>query len=101
MLPLRANISNNREEKHRTAVGQSGDCVSPVIREVLGVGVEGPTSNLQPGAESALCRTDLMLKIGYDVTPLVGMCTGVGNYTRQLLAHMLAQEGEHDFLLLA
>jgi glycosyltransferase involved in cell wall biosynthesis len=42
-----------------------------------------------------------MLKIGYDVTPLVGMCTGVGNYTRQLLTHMLAQEGEHDFLLLA
>ena len=42
-----------------------------------------------------------MLKIGYDVTPLVGMCTGVGNYTRQLLTHMLAQEDEHDFLLLA
>jgi glycosyltransferase involved in cell wall biosynthesis len=42
-----------------------------------------------------------MLKIGYDVTPLVGMCTGVGNYTRQLLTHMLALDGEHHFLLLA
>jgi glycosyltransferase involved in cell wall biosynthesis len=42
-----------------------------------------------------------MPQIGYDVTSLVGMCTGVGNYTRQLLTHMLAQAGEHDFLLMA
>src|SRR5438093_13672066 len=42
-----------------------------------------------------------MSRIGYDVTPLIGMCTGVGNYTRQLLTHMLALNGEHDFLLLA
>ena len=42
-----------------------------------------------------------MLRIGYDVTPLVGMCTGVGNYTRQLLRHMLDRPGEHDFLLMA
>jgi glycosyltransferase involved in cell wall biosynthesis len=42
-----------------------------------------------------------MLRIGYDVTPLVGVCTGVGNYTRQLLRHMLALEGEHGFLLLS
>ena len=40
-----------------------------------------------------------MLKIGYDITPLVGICTGVGNYTRQLLRHMLDQDGEHEFLL--
>jgi glycosyltransferase involved in cell wall biosynthesis len=42
-----------------------------------------------------------MPRIGYDVTSMVGMRTGVGNYTRQLLAHMLAQDGEHDFLLLS
>jgi len=42
-----------------------------------------------------------MLKIGYDITPLVGICTGVGNYTRQLLSHMLDQDGEHNFLLLS
>src|SRR5688500_11761384 len=42
-----------------------------------------------------------MLKIGYDVTPLAGMCMGVGNYTRQLLTHMLALEGEHSFMLLS
>src|SRR5690349_10367450 len=42
-----------------------------------------------------------MLKIGYDITPLVGQCTGVGNYTRQLLTHMLDHDGEHDFLLLS
>jgi glycosyltransferase involved in cell wall biosynthesis len=42
-----------------------------------------------------------MPRIGYDVTPLVGMCTGVGNYTRQLLMHMLALSGEYDFLLKA
>ncbi|MBK9712666.1 MAG: glycosyltransferase family 4 protein [Kouleothrix sp.] len=42
-----------------------------------------------------------MLKIGYDVTPLAGMCTGVGNYTRQLLTHLLALEGEQSFLLLS
>ena len=42
-----------------------------------------------------------MPRIGYDVTSLVGMCTGVGNYTRQLLAHMLDVAGEHDFLLMA
>jgi glycosyltransferase involved in cell wall biosynthesis len=29
------------------------------------------------------------------------MCTGVGNYTRQLLTHMLALSGEYDFLLMA
>lgn len=40
-----------------------------------------------------------MLKIGYDITPLVGLCTGVGNYTRQLLTHMLQLDGEHNFLL--
>ena len=42
-----------------------------------------------------------MPRIGYDVTSLVGMCTGVGNYTRQLLAHMLDVAGDHDFLLMA
>jgi len=42
-----------------------------------------------------------MPRIGYDVTSLVGMCTGVGNYTRQLLEHMLDVAGEHDFLLMA
>jgi glycosyltransferase involved in cell wall biosynthesis len=42
-----------------------------------------------------------MPRIGYDVTSLVGMCTGVGNYTRQLLAHMLDVASEHDFLLMA
>ena len=41
-----------------------------------------------------------MLRIGYDVTPLVGDTTGVGTYTGQLLAHMLAT-GEHDFALLS
>src|SRR6266545_5286872 len=41
------------------------------------------------------------MRIGYDVTPMAGMCTGVGNYTRQLLAHMLAREGEHSFMLLS
>lgn len=42
-----------------------------------------------------------MPRIGYDVTSMIGMCTGVGNYTRQLLTHMLAVAGEHDFLLMA
>src|SRR3569832_1174188 len=42
-----------------------------------------------------------MLKIGYDITPLVGMSTGVGNYTRQLLHHMLQLDTAHDFLLLS
>src|SRR4051794_25724049 len=46
-------------------------------------------------------RRPVMPRIGYDVTSLVGMCTGVGNYTRQLLAHMLNVAGEHDFLLMA
>lgn len=42
-----------------------------------------------------------MLKIGYDITSLAGICTGVGNYTRQLLSHMLEQDGDHSFLLLS
>ncbi len=42
-----------------------------------------------------------MPRIGYDITPLVGMHTRVGNYTHQLLTHMLALDGEHDFLLLS
>jgi glycosyltransferase involved in cell wall biosynthesis len=42
-----------------------------------------------------------MPRIGYDITPLIGMHTGVGNYTRQLLTHMLALDDEHDFLLLS
>jgi glycosyltransferase involved in cell wall biosynthesis len=42
-----------------------------------------------------------MIKIGYDITPLMGMCTGVGNYTRQLLTHMLEHAADHDFLLLS
>jgi glycosyltransferase involved in cell wall biosynthesis len=42
-----------------------------------------------------------MPRIGYDITSLIGMHTGVGNYTRQLLTHMLALDGEHDFLLLS
>src|SRR5262245_35969209 len=42
-----------------------------------------------------------MPRIGYDVTPLIGMSTGVGNYTRQLLAHMLAAGDEYGFLLLS
>jgi glycosyltransferase involved in cell wall biosynthesis len=41
------------------------------------------------------------MKIGYDVTSLVGLCTGVGNYTRHLLIHMLALGGDHGFLLLS
>src|SRR5262245_57778288 len=42
-----------------------------------------------------------MPRIGYDITSLIGMHTGVGNYTHQLLTHMLARDGEHDFLLLS
>jgi glycosyltransferase involved in cell wall biosynthesis len=42
-----------------------------------------------------------MTRIGYDITALIGLRSGVGTYTRQLLDHMLAQGGEYDFLLLA
>jgi glycosyltransferase involved in cell wall biosynthesis len=39
------------------------------------------------------------MRIGWDATPLLGLRTGVGNYSAQLLAALLEQEPDWDFLL--
>jgi glycosyltransferase involved in cell wall biosynthesis len=39
------------------------------------------------------------MRIGWDATPLLGLRTGVGNYSAQLLAALLEQEPTWDFLL--